>query len=143
MSCCQRAASDKMFTADSTCLSAEEEERWRRWVDDRFVRVLTINIYRNGRESFQTFDYIAEHGNFSWPERQGARVIGAAMMWALSGGDIDAAIGAGLWLFVSYDTTSSWANRRCSLRAACTSCFEGGRTGSMYEIYRSCFIPSR
>jgi hypothetical protein len=65
--------------------AAEEEERWRRWVDDRFVRVITINIYRNGRESFQTFDYIAEHGNFSWPERQAARVVGALMMWALSG----------------------------------------------------------
>ena len=65
--------------------AAEEEERWRRWVDDRFVRVITINIYRNGRESFQTFDYIAETGKFSWPEQQAARVVGALMMWALSG----------------------------------------------------------
>ena len=57
------------------------------------MRVLTINIYRNGRESFQTFDYIAEHGNFSWPERQGARVVGALMMWALSGADQPPACG--------------------------------------------------
>jgi hypothetical protein len=27
--------------------SAEEEQRWRRWVDERFVRVLTANIYRS------------------------------------------------------------------------------------------------
>ncbi len=25
----------------------EEEEKWRRWVDDRFVKVITANIYRN------------------------------------------------------------------------------------------------
>ena len=71
----------------AVCVAAEEEERWRRWVDNRFVRVITVNIYRNARESFQTFDYIAEHGNFSWPERQGARGVGAIMMWALSGAD--------------------------------------------------------
>jgi len=80
--------------ANCTCLPAEEEERWRRWVDDRFVRVITINIYRNARESFQTFEYIAEHGNFSWPERQGARVIGAGMMWALSGAKPGLAVSA-------------------------------------------------
>ncbi len=25
----------------------EEEEKWRRWVDDRFVKVITANIYRS------------------------------------------------------------------------------------------------
>lgn len=28
-------------------VSAEEEARWRRWVDERFVRMLTANIYRS------------------------------------------------------------------------------------------------
>jgi microsomal prostaglandin-E synthase 2 len=27
--------------------SAEEEAQWRRWVDERFVRLLTANIYRS------------------------------------------------------------------------------------------------
>lgn len=61
--------------------AAEEEERWRRWVDARLVRVLTINIYRNRAESFQTFDYITQQGNFSWAEREFGRVFGAATMW--------------------------------------------------------------
>lgn len=60
---------------------AEEEDRWRRWVDARLVRVLTINIYRNRAESFQTFDYITQQGNFSWLEREVGRVLGAATMW--------------------------------------------------------------
>jgi len=57
---------------------------WRRWVDEKFVRAITVNIYRNAKESFQTFDYITEHGNFSWPQRQAARIVGATMMWGLS-----------------------------------------------------------
>ena len=28
-------------------VSAGEEARWRRWVDERFVKVLTANIYRS------------------------------------------------------------------------------------------------
>lgn len=59
-------------------------EHWRRWVDEKLVRALTVNIYRNARESFQTFDYITEHGNFGWMQRQAARVVGATMMWGLS-----------------------------------------------------------
>ena len=55
----------------------EEEIKWRRWVDKRFVQVITVNIYRNMRESWQTFDYITEHGNFNFAERQAARVAGS------------------------------------------------------------------
>ncbi|KAK9816538.1 hypothetical protein WJX72_001704 [[Myrmecia] bisecta] len=69
----------------SSAAGAEEEERWRRWVDDRFVRVITVNIYRNAKESFQTFDYITNNGNFNFLEREAARVIGATMMWGISG----------------------------------------------------------
>eukprot|EP00887_Chlorella_sp_A99_P000269 scaffold13.g269.t1 len=65
--------------------SRQEEEMWRRWVDDWFVRVITVNIYRNAKEAWQTFDYIAEHGNFGWVQREAARVVGAGMMWVLSG----------------------------------------------------------
>jgi hypothetical protein len=54
-------------------------------VDARLVRVLTINIYRNRAESFQTFDYITQQGNFSWLEREVGRVLGAATMWWVLG----------------------------------------------------------
>lgn len=66
-------------------MDAEEEATWRRWVDSRFVRTITVNIYRSAGETWQTFDYITHNGNFSWLERQTSRVAGAAMMWAISG----------------------------------------------------------
>lgn len=59
-------------------------EEWRRWVDEKFVRAITVNIYRTANESFQTFDYITTHGNFGWAQRQAARIVGATMMWSLS-----------------------------------------------------------
>ena len=63
----------------------EDEQRWRRWVDERLVRLLTVNIYRSWGESFQTFEYIAETGKFNWAEREAARLVGAVMMWGISG----------------------------------------------------------
>lgn len=73
--------------ADSAEASASEEEEmeWRQWVDKRFVQVLTVNIYRSLRESWQTFDYITDHGNFNFAERQAARVAGAGLMYGISG----------------------------------------------------------
>lgn len=66
-------------------MPADEEATWRRWVDERFVRTITVNIYRTAGETWQTFDYITHNGNFSWLERQTSRVAGAGMMWAISG----------------------------------------------------------
>ena len=63
---------------------AQVRSEWRRWVDEKLVRAITVNIYRTAKESFQTFDYITEHGNFGWAQRQAARVVGATMMWSLS-----------------------------------------------------------
>mgnify|MGYP001810616533 CR=1 FL=1 len=37
----------------------------------RRAQVITVNIYRNMHEAFQTFDYLSEHGNFGWVPRQG------------------------------------------------------------------------
>ena len=65
--------------------SSAEEEKWRRWVDDHLVKVITTNIYRNAKESFQTFNYITENGNFNIATRQAARVVGATTMWAIAG----------------------------------------------------------
>lgn len=75
-----------MQAAQSPGLDQVDEERWRRWVDERLVRLLTVNIYRNMRESFQTFEYItASSCNFSFVEREAARVVGAILMWGISG----------------------------------------------------------
>eukprot|EP01024_Parvocaulis_polyphysoides_P011169 TRINITY_DN13927_c0_g1_i1.p1 TRINITY_DN13927_c0_g1~~TRINITY_DN13927_c0_g1_i1.p1 ORF type:complete len:356 (-),score=70.28 TRINITY_DN13927_c0_g1_i1:284-1351(-) len=64
----------------------EEEKKWREWVDTRFVRVLTANIYRTVGESWQTFSYITESGNFSWYQRTGARYFGTGLMYTVARG---------------------------------------------------------
>jgi microsomal prostaglandin-E synthase 2 len=69
------SSSSSSSSSGSQSPAEEEEAKWRRWVDEHFVRVVTVNIYRNARESMQTFDYITEHGNFSWWNRQSARVV--------------------------------------------------------------------
>lgn len=62
----------------------EEEAYWRQWVDQRLVKVITVNIYGTAKEAFQTFDYISATGKFSWFEAESARVAGAVMMWGIS-----------------------------------------------------------
>lgn len=65
---------------------ADKEAAWRRWVDGRLVKVVTVNIYRTGREAWQTFDYITEAGDFGGAlEKAASRVVGAGMMWAIAG----------------------------------------------------------
>ncbi len=53
-------------------------------MDQRLVKVITVNIYGTAREAFQTFDYISATGKFSWFEAESARVAGAVMMWGIS-----------------------------------------------------------
>lgn len=62
----------------------EEEAYWRQWVDQRLVKVITVNIYGTAKEAFQTFDYISATGNFNWFEAESARIVGATMMWGIS-----------------------------------------------------------
>lgn len=62
----------------------DEEAKWRRWVDDHLVHVLSPNIYRTTSEALESFDYIAKHGNFSTTERFTAKYAGAAIMYIIS-----------------------------------------------------------
>jgi microsomal prostaglandin-E synthase 2 len=62
----------------------EKEEVWCKWIDDRFVHVLTPNIYKTFTEAFASFDYITDRGNFGFFERQSARIAGAVSMYAIS-----------------------------------------------------------
>ncbi|KAK4351855.1 hypothetical protein RND71_027373 [Anisodus tanguticus] len=56
---------DKLFeevrSADSTS-DPDEESKWRKWVDDHLVHMLSPNIYRNTSEALESFDYITSHG---------------------------------------------------------------------------------
>ncbi|XP_077220522.1 uncharacterized protein LOC143854429 [Tasmannia lanceolata] len=62
----------------------DEEKKWRGWVDDHLVHVLSPNIYRNTSEALEAFDYITNHGNFSRTERFTAKYVGAAAMYFVS-----------------------------------------------------------
>lgn len=62
---------------------SEAEKQWRKWVNERFVRILTANIYRSLGESWQTFDYIVEHGNFGAASRFMTRMFGTATMYVI------------------------------------------------------------
>jgi microsomal prostaglandin-E synthase 2 len=63
---------------------AEEEEKWRRWVDEHLVHILSPNIYRSASEALESFDYITTHGNFSTLERLTGKYVGAAAMYFVS-----------------------------------------------------------
>ncbi|CAD7704328.1 unnamed protein product, partial [Ostreobium quekettii] len=66
--------------------STEEEAKWRKWVDDRLMKIITANIYRSWGESWKTFDYITDHGNFNPATRQAARLFGTTLMWRVGKG---------------------------------------------------------
>eukprot|EP00240_Pyramimonas_obovata_P005369 CAMPEP_0118934676 /NCGR_PEP_ID=MMETSP1169-20130426/13953_1 /TAXON_ID=36882 /ORGANISM="Pyramimonas obovata, Strain CCMP722" /LENGTH=387 /DNA_ID=CAMNT_0006877603 /DNA_START=73 /DNA_END=1237 /DNA_ORIENTATION=- len=72
------------FGAKKQAEADAEEQKWREWVDDRLVHVITPNIYRTVGESIQAFDYITTKGNFTIVERYAAQVVGVTMMYALS-----------------------------------------------------------
>jgi microsomal prostaglandin-E synthase 2 len=71
-------------TSRDGSLAKEKEAKWMAWVDDRFVHVVTPNIYRTWQEAFNSFDYITERGNFNFFERQAVRVSGAVSMYLIA-----------------------------------------------------------
>ncbi|KAB2082372.1 hypothetical protein ERO13_A05G184900v2 [Gossypium hirsutum] len=77
---------DKLFhriNPDSSIRDGEEK-KWREWVDNHLVHVLSPNIYRSTSEALESFDYITTHGNFSFTERLVAKYAGAAAMYFVS-----------------------------------------------------------
>ncbi|MBA0659032.1 hypothetical protein Goklo_011198, partial [Gossypium klotzschianum] len=77
---------DKLFhriNPDSS-IPDGEEKKWREWVDNHLVHVLSPNIYRSTSEALESFDYITTHGNFSFTERLVAKYAGAAAMYFVS-----------------------------------------------------------
>ncbi|PKA54042.1 microsomal prostaglandin-E synthase 2 [Apostasia shenzhenica] len=69
---------------DSAVVNGDEEAKWRRWVDEHLVHVLSPNIYRTTSEALESFDYITTHGNFSFTERLTAKYAGAGVMYMVS-----------------------------------------------------------
>lgn len=74
---------------DDDDLGAEREERkWREWVDDHFIHLISPNIYRSLTESFQTFEWFSHYGewdvHFSTWSRLLAKYVGAFVMWMVA-----------------------------------------------------------
>ncbi|KAI7742827.1 hypothetical protein M8C21_005667 [Ambrosia artemisiifolia] len=70
--------------ASSLVSNDDEENKWRRWVDDHLVHMLSPNIYRNTTEALESFDYIANNGNFNFYEKYSVKYAGAAAMYFVS-----------------------------------------------------------
>ncbi|KAB1204048.1 Prostaglandin E synthase 2 [Morella rubra] len=78
---------DRLFQrihADNPVVDGDEVRKWRGWVDNHLVHVLSPNIYRTTSEALESFDYITTHGNFSFTERIIAKYTGAAAMYFVS-----------------------------------------------------------
>ncbi|MFH4978983.1 hypothetical protein AB6A40_005692 [Gnathostoma spinigerum] len=65
-----------------------EEREWRQWVDDHFVHLISPNVYRTWKESFDTFRWFSEVGEweqaFPMWERYIAIYLGAVAMHIIS-----------------------------------------------------------
>ncbi|KAL3845339.1 hypothetical protein ACJIZ3_002742 [Penstemon smallii] len=74
----------KKIHPDEVVLEDGEEKKWRSWVDNHLVHILSPNIYRSTSEALESFEYITSHGNFSFTERLTAKYAGAAAMYFVS-----------------------------------------------------------
>ncbi|MCO5595448.1 hypothetical protein L7F22_049490 [Adiantum nelumboides] len=70
--------------ATASAEQLEEQETWRRWVDQHLVHVLSPNIYRSPSEALESFEYITTHGNFTTMERLMAKYGGATAMYFIA-----------------------------------------------------------
>ncbi|XP_042057146.1 prostaglandin E synthase 2-like [Salvia splendens] len=80
---------DKLYTkvnpgAVTDSAEESEEKKWRRWVDNHLVHILSPNIYRSISEAIDSFDYITTMGNFSFMEKMSAKYVGAGAMYFIS-----------------------------------------------------------
>ncbi|KAL5544942.1 hypothetical protein UlMin_008726 [Ulmus minor] len=75
---------NKIITQKKATSGDDEEKKWRQWVDNHLVHVLSPNIYRNTTEALESFDYITSNGNFSYTEKITVKYAGAAAMYFVS-----------------------------------------------------------
>nr|XP_056716157.1 prostaglandin E synthase 2 [Euleptes europaea] len=61
-----------------------EEMKWRKWVDDWLVHLISPNVYRTPGEALASFDYIVREGKFGALEGFFAKYVGAAAMFFIS-----------------------------------------------------------
>ncbi|KAL5266660.1 hypothetical protein ACHWQZ_G003886 [Mnemiopsis leidyi] len=59
------------------------EAKWRKWIDNHFVHLISPNVYRTWAEAVTAFDYFTTNGNFSDFEKTYIRYVGAAAMYMI------------------------------------------------------------
>lgn len=74
--------SPSLVPVDQEVLDAERA--WVRWSDEVLVQLIVMNIYRNLKESAETFNYLLTHPQFSLFERHSAQLMGTLVMWLVS-----------------------------------------------------------
>ncbi|XP_067826043.1 prostaglandin E synthase 2 [Heptranchias perlo] len=62
----------------------KEEMKWRKWVDDWLVHLISPNVYRTPREALESFHYIVQEGKFGTFEGFFAKYFGAVAMFFVS-----------------------------------------------------------
>ncbi|GMI91344.1 hypothetical protein like AT5G42150 [Hibiscus trionum] len=62
-------------------ITDDEEKKWREWVDNHLVNLISPNMYLTVSEALESFDYITTHGNFSFTMRLGVKYVGAAVYY--------------------------------------------------------------
>ncbi|KAI1882446.1 hypothetical protein AGOR_G00250830 [Albula goreensis] len=65
-------------------VTRKEEVKWRMWVDDWLLLVISPNLYRNLSESLASYDVIVRQGNFSPIMGFFAKYTGAMTMYLIS-----------------------------------------------------------
>ncbi|KAI6191818.1 Microsomal prostaglandin E synthase 2 [Aphelenchoides bicaudatus] len=68
--------------------AVREENQWREWVDEKFIHIISPNVYRTFGEALETFHYFDQVGewkrNFPAWERALAIYLGATAMYFIS-----------------------------------------------------------
>ncbi|XP_067941123.1 prostaglandin E synthase 2-like [Watersipora subatra] len=74
---------------DREMAELREEREWRSWVDNNLVHVLSPNAYRTLSESFESFHWFSEAGDWEKSMTSFSRYtciyLGALVMWAIGG----------------------------------------------------------
>lgn len=68
--------------------AAREEQKWREWIDNRFIHLISPNVYRTFGEAVETFRWFSKAGewdeNFPVWEKNLMVVVGATAMYFIA-----------------------------------------------------------
>lgn len=74
----------KMWTDEEQKKFSTIEEQWIHWTDKVLVQSIVLNVYRNMKESAETFKYLLTHSEFPWFAQRSAAWSGTVVMYAVA-----------------------------------------------------------